>query len=291
MHKVNWDDLRFVLAVADGGSVSAASRALGVNHATVLRRIAAFEEAAGMPVFERLAHGYRLRADRADVIEAAREAAARIDQVEGLLRGSGGARAGDLRLTTVDSLACTLVPRVMARLSDAVAPGRVVTLVSNDHLDMARLQADIALRPAPALPDGMIGDVAFVMGFGAYAAPGLGDDAPWLGLAGTAVRSPAGRWMSDNIPLDRIGPGASSFVALREMARQGLGVAILPDLLGRDQHGLDPLDSGPRDLSVPVWVVCHRDLDGIARIDKARRVLVSTLASEYGSRRGGSLRG
>lgn len=38
-HRVDWDDLRFALAVADGGSVAAAARRLGVNHTTVLRRI------------------------------------------------------------------------------------------------------------------------------------------------------------------------------------------------------------------------------------------------------------
>ena len=43
MHSENWDDLRFVLAVAETGTVSGAARLLGVNHATVLRRVAAFE--------------------------------------------------------------------------------------------------------------------------------------------------------------------------------------------------------------------------------------------------------
>ena len=47
MHKLNWDDLRYVLAVADTGSVNAAAKVLGVNHATVLRRIASFEETCG----------------------------------------------------------------------------------------------------------------------------------------------------------------------------------------------------------------------------------------------------
>lgn len=45
MYSMNWDDLRFVLAVADQGSVSAAARDIGVTHATVLRRVAAFETA------------------------------------------------------------------------------------------------------------------------------------------------------------------------------------------------------------------------------------------------------
>jgi DNA-binding transcriptional LysR family regulator len=285
MHKVNWDDLRFVLAVADHGSVSGAARALGVTHATVLRRIAAFEEAAGTPVFERLAHGYRLRPDRADVIEAAREAANRIDRVEALMRGSGGGGAGDLRLTTVDSLACAVIPAVLPKLAAAVAPGRVVLLVSNDHLDMARLQADIALRPAPSLPDDMTGEVALHMSFGCYGAPGLAADAPWLGLAGTTARAPVGRWMAENLPQDRIGPSASSFVALREMARAGLGAAILPDVLGQGADGLEPLARDMPQITVPVWVACHRDLDGIPRLDKARAALTSALRGLRKTRR------
>lgn len=285
MHKVNWDDLRFVLAVADNGSVSGAARALGVNHATVLRRIAAFEEVAGTPVFERLAHGYRLRPDRADVIEAAREAANRIERVEALMRGSGGGGAGDLRLTTVDSLASAVIPRVLPKLGAAVAPGRVVLLVSNDHLDMARLQADIALRPAGQLPDDMTGEIVFDMTFACYGAPGLAADAPWLGLAGTTARAPVGRWMAENVPQHRIGPSASSFVVLREMARAGMGAAILPDILGEGADGLERVTREMPEITVPVWVACHRDLDGIQRIDTARTALTAALRGLKKTRR------
>ena len=49
MHSSNWDNLRYVLTVAEHGSLSAAARALGVNHATVLRRVSAFEERGFAP--------------------------------------------------------------------------------------------------------------------------------------------------------------------------------------------------------------------------------------------------
>ena len=75
MHSPDWDDLRFVLAVADCGTLSAAARVLNVTHATVLRRIQAFEEAHGGAVFERGAQGYRLLPERIRVIDAAREVA------------------------------------------------------------------------------------------------------------------------------------------------------------------------------------------------------------------------
>ena len=51
---IDWDDVRYFLAVARGGSVRAAAERLGVNHATVLRRIAQFEERLGVQMFESL---------------------------------------------------------------------------------------------------------------------------------------------------------------------------------------------------------------------------------------------
>ena len=54
MHKIRWDDLQYVHAVARHGALSAAARELGVNHATVLRRITALETAQGVTLFDRL---------------------------------------------------------------------------------------------------------------------------------------------------------------------------------------------------------------------------------------------
>ena len=59
---IDWDDVRYFLAVARGGSVRAAAERLGVNHSTVLRRIAQLEERLGANMFEKLPSGYRLTA-------------------------------------------------------------------------------------------------------------------------------------------------------------------------------------------------------------------------------------
>src|SRR5437879_12750055 len=56
---IDWDDVRYFLAVARGGSVRAAAEGLGVNHSTALRRIAQLEERLGVHMFEKLPSGYR----------------------------------------------------------------------------------------------------------------------------------------------------------------------------------------------------------------------------------------
>jgi DNA-binding transcriptional LysR family regulator len=68
---IDWDDVRYFLAVARGGSVRAAAERLGVNHATVLRRIAQLEERLGAQMFEKLPSGYRLTAAGEEVLEFA----------------------------------------------------------------------------------------------------------------------------------------------------------------------------------------------------------------------------
>src|ERR1700691_4485716 len=68
---IDWDDVRYFLAVARGGSVRAAAERLGVNHSTVLRRIAQLEERLGAHMFEKLPSGYRLTDAGEEVLEFA----------------------------------------------------------------------------------------------------------------------------------------------------------------------------------------------------------------------------
>src|SRR3954454_7034462 len=68
---IDWDDVRYFLAVARGGSVRAAAERLGVNHATVLRRIAQLEERLAVQMFEKLPSGYRLTGAGEEVLEFA----------------------------------------------------------------------------------------------------------------------------------------------------------------------------------------------------------------------------
>src|ERR1700734_1391382 len=99
---IDWDDVRYFLAVARGGSVRAGAERLGVNHSTVLRRIAQLEERLGAPMFEKLPSGYRLTDAGEEVLEFADQMQASSNQLEtrvfgrdqnvrGLLAGDAGA--------------------------------------------------------------------------------------------------------------------------------------------------------------------------------------------------------
>lgn len=99
MHSWNWDDLKYVLAVAEHRSLAAAARSLGVNHTTVLRRIGSFEAANGFRLFERLASGYVLTETGDELLRSARQMQGIVAELEGKLRGQDLRLEGTLRVT------------------------------------------------------------------------------------------------------------------------------------------------------------------------------------------------
>lgn len=280
MHSSNWDNLRFVLAVAEEGNVSAAARRLGVNHATVLRRVAAFEDDLGGAVFERTAAGYQVLPSRHRVIEAAREVETGILSVERLMHGSVAPLRGMVRVSSTDSFCQVLLPPLVARLQVESSELQVSLLSTNSHVDFARMQADISVRPALTLPDDMTGQTSASLAFRAYRAP----DAPetWLSLAGALARSAPARWMAEEVTPDRVTTGSDSFLVLRELARMGLGTAILPVFLGDNTPGLECLPGLMPEMSVPIWVGTHSDLRDVPRI----RVVSERILSYLGDRAG-----
>ncbi|MFD3189194.1 LysR family transcriptional regulator [Sedimentitalea sp. HM32M-2] len=276
MHSQNWDNLRFVLTVADHGSVSAAARALGVNHATVLRRVAAFEADHGGPVFEKSASGYRVLPAREKVIEAARDVENAVMSVSRLMHGAMAPLRGLVRVSSTDSFCQMLLPPVAARLHAESAELQINLLSSNSHLDFARMQADISVRPARNLPEGMVGKSVANLAFRAYATA----DAPrrWLGLSGALGRSAPGVWMAEAVAPDQIVAGADSFMVLRELARTGMGIAVLPVFVGAVTPGLRPLPRAIPEMAVPIWVGTHSDLCDVPRIRIVRDRILQFLA-------------
>ncbi|EJC75243.1 LysR family transcriptional regulator [Rhizobium hidalgonense] len=143
---IDWDDVRYFLAAARGGSVRAAAKRLAVNHATVLRRIAQLEDRLGAQMFEKLPSGYRLTAAGEEVLEFANQMEASSHQLETRVLGRDQSVRGLLRVTLPPFLAThLLMPDIadFARLHpdiemEIVSTGEVVNLTNRE--------ADVAIR-------------------------------------------------------------------------------------------------------------------------------------------------
>jgi len=270
--QASWDDIRYVLAVADQGSVSAAAKELSVNHATVLRRIASFENRQGIRVFDKTPRGYQVSADRRQLIESMREAGRALSHVDQLIDAERPRMDHGIRITSTDSFCYSLVPPIIAGLSDELdTPVDVIT--GNTHLDLSKLQAHITIRPAEALPPDLAGTCAGTFRFAVFEAPGGNKD--WLGLTGPIGRSAAAEWVRSQGNLSTI--LADSFLVLASLAALGKGRAILPVHFGNLWPGL-VRHSVPTDLEpVPIWVASHVDYAKSGRLTRARRYIVRAL--------------
>jgi DNA-binding transcriptional LysR family regulator len=143
---LDWDALRFLLAVARDGSTAAAARALGVNQSTLMRRIAALEAGLGLRLFNKQRHGYRLTAEGATLVE---QAAAVEGAVRDFTRRAAALDAvltGSLRVTTAEGMALWLVPQLLNEFHRRHPCLQVDLLIEDRYQDLSDGRADVALR-------------------------------------------------------------------------------------------------------------------------------------------------
>jgi DNA-binding transcriptional LysR family regulator len=273
-----WDDLRFVLGAARAGGLAAAARALGVNHATVSRRVAAAESRLGARLFDRTAGGLVPTASGRDAIAAAEvmeDAALALSRVAA---GRDAAPAGPVRLTVP---AVLMGPALCAALAGFRArhPGVALTvLAGNDLANLHRREADVALRVSSAPDPALWGVKLSPQNRAAYAAPrwaeAAWDGAPvdWLGF--THWENPAAG--STRVALAAAGfdPARVAFrfddmAAMVEAARCGLGAAVMPCFLGEGDLGLMRLPPAPTPYH-DIWALTHPDL---ARAERVRLLI------------------
>ncbi|TAN01253.1 MAG: LysR family transcriptional regulator [Rhizobiaceae bacterium] len=143
---IDWDDVRYFLAVARGGSVRAAAGRLEVNHSTVLRRIAQLEECLGAQMFEKLPSGYRLTASGEEVLEFANQMEASSHSLETRIFGRDQSARGLLRVTLPPFLATHLLMPDLADFARLHQDIEMEILTTGEVANLTNREADVAIR-------------------------------------------------------------------------------------------------------------------------------------------------
>ena len=120
MHKFDWNDLRYFLAVSRAGSLAGAARNLGVRHTTVGRRIEALEAALSASLFTRTPEGFALTEAGSAITPLAEEAERAADAVERRVAGEDERIDGLVRVTTSEAFTGFLVRRLTEPNRDRV---------------------------------------------------------------------------------------------------------------------------------------------------------------------------
>ncbi|MEM7425784.1 MAG: LysR family transcriptional regulator [Pseudomonadota bacterium] len=274
MHKMNWQDLHYVLVVARSKSVAAAARSLGVTHSTVLRRINALEERQGVRLFDRLRSGYVLNPDGQQLLQAAQTIEETIDGLERRFAGKELKLEGTVRVTTTDSILVSLVSRHLAKFKESYPDITLELSLTSQLLSLTRRDADVAIRPSRYAPDRLSGVRVSDFLFAVYAAHDYWrehqetplSEQPWLGPDDALWGSPAGRWLHAELPEARIIFSADSFLALADAAARGLGLVLLPCCQGDDDERLGRISEPLKKYPTGMWILAHKDLLKAARV-------------------------
>ncbi|MGQ9370295.1 LysR family transcriptional regulator [Azospirillum sp. A39] len=274
---LDWDDLRYFLAVVRRGTLSAAARALGVNHATVSRRIASLETALGRTLFERRADGFVLTADGEAVLAGASVMADTADGIAG--GGAAGEPVGWVRVATTRTLADVfLVPRLAPLALRHPALG-IEVLADSRNLSLSRREADLALRWARPRDGELVARRVATVAHRLYGTPdgSVTGPPPVVTYDEDGADLPEARWLRATWPSARIAFRSNSLAAQAAAVGAGLGVAVLPCFLA-DAMGLAPCPAPPppsRPPSREVWMLARRD---VLRLPRVRAVADAIVA-------------
>lgn len=280
---IDWNDYRYFLAVARTGSLSAAARTLGVDQSTVGRRLAALQASCGARLFDYTPAGYALtpagESVHADVVRLEEVGLA----VERRLAGSDARPEGAVRLATTETFATFLVER-LAPLRATYPRLALELLTSNQPVDLARREADLALRiGAPPKQPNLIARHLGTAGFALFASPRYvaGRGRPRLrgglhghdvvGYSGHLATAPLGRWLDEHAGRAEVVLRADSIEVVYTAVADGLGIGLLPCLYAK--HGLERIHAEVIG-AVPITSIVHEDQARSARI----RAVVQHLA-------------
>jgi DNA-binding transcriptional LysR family regulator len=289
---ISWDDFRLVKVISVARGLQGAAAQLGLNHSTVFRRLGQIEQALGATLFERHRSGYVLT----PVGEEMAELAARVDDdITGFTRKVAGqtiAPAGELRVTTNDSLLIHLLTPLFARFRQQCPDVRLDVVVGNESLNLSKRDADVAIRATDSPPETLVGRRVARIAWALYgraadfpkpepvALHDLGDR-PWVSLGDNLAGIKAVRFVRQHVAPERIAYRINTVLGLAEAIESGIGIGHLPCFIGDVRPSLVRLGPPVPDFAADLWLLTHPDLRQSARV----RVFLDFLAGEIGKSR------
>lgn len=285
----SWDDLQYFLAVVEHGSLGAAARALGVNHSTVLRRLASLERVLEVRLFDRLPAGYVPTATGRALAAQLADVGARIEDSQRRVRGGDLVLDGPVRLTAPDALTGSLLMPHLAGFH-ALHPRVQVQLVVNDSfLSLTQREADLAVRGANAAPENLIARPVGRVRTALYASrayldahgrdPAAAHHA-WVAPDETLAHLASARWLARHAPAARLVFRCDHLPGLVDAVVAGLGLGLLLCHLADARPELERLSDPIPELDTPLWLLSHPALRHVARVRALADHLVQRLRAD-----------
>ena len=287
--KWEWDDVRFFLAASREGSFSGAARTLGVDHVTVGRRIAALEERLGAKLLTRTPEGLSETSAGQAIVRQCEAMETSAFDIERLVAGHDAQYSGRIRVTTTEVLATHVIVPELAALRERYPQLQVEILTGVRLLDIARREAEIAVRPVRPTAQSLVCRRLGEFGFALYASRDYlsrhGTPARGRGLGGHLLISYTGTpssgfgplFMKESIEGAKIALRSNDKTVQARAAAEGLGICELSCIFGDEQTNLVRVWPHEAPTLRAIWMVIHEDLRRAARI----RLISSAIAEAF----------
>lgn len=282
---LDWNQLRFMLAVARNRSLSGAARELAVEHSTVSRRLAQLEKALQTQLFDRTPEGYMPTAAGELVLARARAIEEQALALEREALGHDTRVSGSVRISALDACVTDFILPALPAFADRYPDLEVIASSEIRLVDLGRREADIAIRyERPREPNLVVRKLADTRS-ALYASR---DYAREHGKLETATQlqghrlvglAPEYSFATEEQYLKQHASGkgvvvrVDSQLTLRSAIRSGLGIGILECYLADTDPQLVRMWPKPV-LQDPWWLVVHKDLRSAARIRAVMDFLV-----------------
>lgn len=276
--KVNWNDLRFFLAIARQGDLSGAARAMHVSPSTVARRIEALEEALRTRLFERRPDGYALTDAGRDMVEKAASIEAGVIDLEDRFGADDGRMSGMVRIVTVETLANHLIMPNLPVFQDKHAALSIGVAINPSFASLPQREADIGLRLCRPQHGNFAVKRVGTLGFGLYASPAYlarhpveQASPPIIGhrlvvwgdpLSFLALPKALQAWAAEGSAVLRVDSMQAQIAAIKA----GSGLGVLPHVAADEETCLQAVLPRLCRRDEPLWLVVHDDIRHTRRV-------------------------
>lgn len=153
---LDWEKLRLFHIVAEAGSFTEGARRIGMSQPALSRQIAALETGLGAKLFHRHARGLALTHEGEQLAATAADMYDRLERTRQSIDLSRDRPTGEIRLTTTISFGSTWLARALADFIGQYPEINITLLLSDEDLDLAKREADIAIRFEPPTQQGLV---------------------------------------------------------------------------------------------------------------------------------------
>lgn len=278
MERFDWDDLRFFLAVARSGRLTAAARRLGADHATVSRRITSLEESLKAKLFERRPQGYALTGHGEQLLAKAESMETEALAIQSEIGGADMALSGTVRIGAPDGFGASFLAPRLSSLAKAY-PGLELQLIAMPRLlSLSKREADVAITLAPPKEGKVVARKLCDYRLGLYASRDYLDSMPPITAPEDLFAHRIIGYIDDLIftpeldYLDEVAKGlraqiqSSSVLAQMNAVAAGAGIGVIHHFMVPSEPGLVPVLPETVSITRSFWLLVHADLKEVARV-------------------------